>query len=173
MSKARQFAIALAYSSAALTGLMSHEGFTERAVQPVPGDEWTYGYGSTYKLDGSPVRPNDTISKPEARTLMEIKVRDEYEAGLKRCAGHIPMAQGEYDAAINLAYNVGVGAVCRSSIIKRFEAGDYAGGCAAILSFNRLQGRKCSLPENRQRRDGCKGIMDRREAQYRACMGGS
>ena len=41
----------------------------------------------------------------------------------------------------------------------------------SILTIDKLQGRHCSRPENRYRKDGCKGLMNRRERQYNACMG--
>ena len=35
-------------------------------------------------------------------------------------------------AAVSFSYNVGVGAYCNSTTAKRFNSGDYAGGCKAI-----------------------------------------
>lgn len=47
MSKLRIAIGALALSAAALVGLAQREGYTDRAVQPLPGDKWTNGFGST------------------------------------------------------------------------------------------------------------------------------
>jgi lysozyme len=42
-------------------------------------------------------------------------------------------------AAVSLAYNVGVGAWCRSTADRRFDAGDWRGGCDAFLSWNKAR----------------------------------
>lgn len=44
-------------------------------------------------------------------------------------------------AAVSLAYNVGSGAYCRSTAAKRFNAGDYRGGCEAIGAWFMVIGR--------------------------------
>jgi len=38
-------------------------------------------------------------------------------------------------------------------------------------TISRLQGRNCALPQNRHRKDGCNGLMNRREKQMRQCLG--
>ncbi len=42
--------------------IKSFEGFKDTAYKPLPTDRWTYGYGSTFKLDGSPVQEDNFIS---------------------------------------------------------------------------------------------------------------
>lgn len=42
-------------------------------------------------------------------------------------------------AAVSLAYNIGVGAWCRSTADKRFDVGDWKGGCDAFLSWNKAR----------------------------------
>lgn len=42
-------------------------------------------------------------------------------------------------AAVSLAYNIGVSAYCRSTAAKRFNAGDYRGGCNAFLAWNKAR----------------------------------
>ena len=154
-----------------IAGLMEEEGFSPVAEQPIPGDRLTIGHGSTYNEDGSDIQPGQTIGRKEARRLLEITVRDTYQEGIKRCTEGIPMFAHEAYAIINLAYHVGDVKVCRSTIIPKFRAGRYEEGCKAILTFDVLQGRHCSLPENRYRKDGCNGLMNRRVKQYNMCMG--
>lgn len=162
---------ALCVSAACLFGVMTREGFDGTATQPVPGDRWTYGYGSTEKEDGSRVVPGDKITKDDGRRLLELKINDEYGAALKRCAGDVELLQREYDYLLDLAYNIGWPKVCSSTSVKEFRAGNYEAGCKAVFKFDMLQGRHCSLPENRNRKDGCRGIMNRRQAQYDLCIG--
>ena len=161
----------LVASSALFASLEVSEGFVSKAMKPVPEDRWTYGYGSTFKADGSPVKPGDTINRTEARKLMEIKVRDEYQPVIHSCTQDILLSQGEFDALIDLAYNIGAEKVCRYSIIKKFRAGQYEAGCASILTIDMLNGKHCRLDNNIQKVPGCNGIMKRRNHQYQLCLG--
>ena len=159
---------ALILSAAGFSYIALDEGYAPKAVPPVPGDVPTYGLGSTTHADGTPVKAGETITPPEA---IQLAVRDisVKEAALKRCIpAEVKLTQGEYDAIVSLAYNVGPGAVCASSIPRKLAAGDYAAACRTILDFKRVQGRDCSLPENRS---FCGGIWTRRQREYRQCMG--
>jgi lysozyme len=110
----------------------------------------------------------DKITPPAALALVarDIAVK---EGALKACFGEVALTQGEYDAYVSLAYNVGAGAVCRSSIVGKLQRGDYAAACRTILDFRNVQGRNCCLPENRS---FCGGICTRRQKEYQTCMGG-
>lgn len=167
----RAIAATLVASATLFATLKGDEGFDGSAVQPVPGDRWTYGHGSTFKEDGSPVQRGDTITREQADKLLRKTVTDKYESGINRCAGDLMLYPHEKDVLVELAYQNGVKAVCSYSIITKFRAGNYEAGCASILTIDKLQGRHCSRPENRYRKDGCKGLMNRRERQYKACMG--
>ena len=101
---------------------------------------------------------------------MQIKVHDEYQPVIHKCAGDIPMTQGEFDSLIDLGYNIGAEKVCRYSIIKLFRAGKYAEGCKTIFTIDMLNGVHCR--ENVGKVNGCRGIMKRRQEQYERCMGG-
>lgn len=46
----------------------------------------------------------------------------------------------QLSAAISLAYNIGTGAYCRSTVDRRFDAGDWRGACDAFLMWNRSNG---------------------------------
>ena len=167
----RALAASLVAGAALFATLKGDEGFDGSAVQPIPGDRWTYGHGSTFKEDGALVQRGDTINREQADKLLRKTVTDKYEAGINRCAGDLMLYPHEKDVLIELAYQNGVKAVCGYSIIPKFRAGNYEAGCASILTIDKLQGRHCSRPENRYRKDGCKGLMNRRERQYKSCMG--
>ena len=167
----RTAAVLLLASASLFTALESSEGFVPQAMKPVPEDRYTYGYGSTFKLDGSPVQPGDRITRIEARKLMESKVRDEYQPIIQACVGDIPLSQGEFDALLDLGYNIGAKKVCGYSIIRKFRAGDYQAGCASILTIDWLNGKKCSVGNNIKKVPGCKGILNRRQHQFQMCKG--
>jgi lysozyme len=141
----------LTLSAAALVGLALSEGYTDRAVQPLPGDKWTYGFGTT---EG--VRPGDTITPPKA---LERKLRDvqNFEGALKQCVT-VPLAQHEYDAYVSLAYNIGSKAFCGSTLVRLLNAGDYAGACQQILRWDRFKGERV------------RGLTARREREHALCI---
>lgn len=165
----RRIAGLLTASAALIAALMLQEDFDPVASRPVPHDPPTYGYGATVRADGKPVRVGDTITREAAASLLGRQVEDNYSRNVRRCLGDAVVYQHEFDAAVDLAYSVGWPKVCSSTMLREFHAGNYVAGCEAIKLFDRLHGRKCSLPENRNRRDGCRGILARRQKQFLMC----
>lgn len=160
----RRYVAALSASAALLVGLAVEEGYTDRAVIPVEGDRPTYGFGSTFRLDGTPVQMGDKTNPVEAiqRTLQHIQ---NDEAGLKKCVT-APLYQVEYDIMLNFGYQYGIPTLCKSSIVKKANAGDYIGSCKAYLQYKRVNGYDCSTPGNKR----CWGVWKRSVDRYNACM---
>ena len=159
----------LAASAALIWSLAVQEGFDPVASRPVPNDPPTYGHGATVRPDGVPVKEGDTITRKEARQLLGRQVEDDYSANVRRCLGDARLHQWEFDSAVDLAYNIGWPKVCSSTMVRQFKAGNYSAGCNSIFLFSRLHGINCALPENRNRKDGCRGIMARRQQQFLMC----
>jgi lysozyme len=150
--KARIVIGALTLSASALVGIAVHEGYRGEAYIPVKGDKPTLGFGTT---DG--VKPGDTIEPVQAlvRKLQDVQ---RFEGALKQCV-RVPLHQYEYDAFLSLAYNIGPGAFCGSTLVRRLNAGDYAGACAEILRWDRFRG------------EPLRGLTLRRQAENRQCLG--
>jgi lysozyme len=144
---------ALALSAAALVGLALNEGYSDRAIIPVPGDVPTIGFGTT---DG--IKMGDTIKPPQAlaRKLADVQ---KFEGALKRCVT-VPLHQHEYDAYIRLSYNIGSSGFCSSTLVKKLNAGDYTGACAEILRWDRFKGQPL------------RGLTLRRQEEHKLCTGG-
>lgn len=152
---------AIALSASALVGIVLHEGYTDRAVIPVKGDVPTIGFGTT-----TGVKLGDTTTPPKAlaRALTDVQ---QFEGALKQCVT-VPLTQNEYDAYVSFAYNVGRRAFCQSTLVKKLNLGDFKGACDELLRWRFFQGKDCALPENRRL---CGGLVKRREAEYRQCLG--
>ena len=157
----RRSLAALSLSAAALVGIVLHEGYSDRAIIPVPGDVPTIGFGTT-----SGVKLGDTITPPQAlaRALVDVQ---QFEGAIKTCVT-VPLTQNEYDAYVSFAYNVGSRAFCQSTLVKKLNLGDFKGACDELLRWRYFQGKDCALPENRRL---CGGLVKRREAEYRQCLG--
>lgn len=156
-NKARAGIAVLVLSAAGLLGITGSEGFTEKAVVPVAGDVPTIGHGSTRRPDGSPVRMGDTITRQEALIWAKADIA-RFESTLKRCVT-VPLTPGEYDAYVSLAYNIGPGAFCKSTLVRKLNAGDYPGACAEIKRWDKMGGKRL------------RGLTARREREYRQCVG--
>lgn len=161
---ARTAVAALALSATALVALVTHEGYTERAVVPTKGDRWTIGHGSTFRDDGTPVQMGDTITPPQAlaRTLAHIQ-KD--ESALRQCVT-APLHQTEYDLLIDFAYQYGAKTTCSSSMVRLANAGRYAESCGAYLRYRFAAGYDCSTPGNKR----CWGVWTRQLNRYNQCM---
>jgi lysozyme len=155
---------ALSLSASALIGLAVSEGYSDIAYIPTKDDVPTLGFGTTTRPDGSPVRMGDRTDPVQA---LQRKARDieKFEGALKTCV-RVPLYQAEYDVYVDHAYNIGSGAFCSSSIVKRLNAGDYPGACDAILMWRRVGAQDCSQPGNRI----CWGLWERRKAAHAKCM---
>lgn len=157
----RKSLAALSLSAAALVGLVLQEGYSDRAIIPVKGDVPTLGFGTT-----GGVKLGDTTTPPKAlaRALTDIQ---KFEGALKQCVT-VPLHQHEYDAFVGFSYNIGSGAFCRSTLVKKLNAEDYPGACREILRWTYFQGKNCAAPENARL---CGGLATRRQGEYRQCLG--
>lgn len=115
-------------SEAGLAAIRRHEGLRLKAY-PDPGSSnglpITIGYGSTRKLDGSPWALSDTITEAQAVELLRRDVL-EVEEAVSRLV-KVPLSQGQFDALVSFAFNVGAGAFGDSTLLRRLNEGDYDG----------------------------------------------
>jgi len=148
----RRLIVTISLSAVALVGIVASEGYTDRAVIPVPGDVPTIGFGTT---EG--VRMGDTTTPPKAlvRALQDVQ---RYEGAVRQCVT-VPLHQYEYDAYVSLAYNIGSRAFCSSTLARKLNEGDYPGACREILRWDRFKGQPL------------RGLTTRREREYRQCIG--
>jgi lysozyme len=100
-----------------------HEGF--RALPYLcPAGRPTIGYGHVI----APGERIDRVTEDEADRLLAVDLR-RVEASLRDLV-RVPVTQGQWDALASLAYNVGVGALGASTLLRKVNAGDVAGAAA-------------------------------------------
>lgn len=143
---------ALSISGAALVAMLTHEGFKDKAYVPVAGDVPTIGFGTT---DG--VKMGQSIDPVSALNRAHRDIT-KFEGAIKQCVT-VPLYQHEYDAYVALTYNIGSSAFCKSTLVKKLNALDYAGACQEILRWDRFKGQPL------------KGLTIRRQAEYRKYIG--
>lgn len=143
----------LALSAVALVGIVAHEGYSDRAYIPVPGDVPTIGFGTTGGVKmGDRTNPTQALQ----RALSDI---NKFEGALKRCVT-VPLHQHEYDAFISLSYNIGSRAFCNSTLVRKLNAQDYDGACREILRWDKFKGTSLT------------GLTKRRNDEFKTCTGG-
>jgi len=100
----------LVVSAAALIGIAVSEGYRGEAYVPVKGDVATIGFGST-----GGVKMGDKTT-PERALITLLKDVDHHANGIKACI-QVPLYQREFDAYTSLAFNIGVNAFCKSTLV--------------------------------------------------------
>ncbi|MBY2927411.1 lysozyme [Sphingomonadales bacterium 56] len=96
-------------------------------------------------------------SDAECSAMLETAVQG-FAEPVARCTPAIANRPYQLAAATSLAYNVGARGYCGSTAARRFNAGDFKGGCAALKFWNKAGGRVVA------------GLVNRRAAEYRLCM---
>ena len=154
MKHPRTALAALTLSASALVGIAVHEAFRPTAYLPTPNDVPTIGFGTT---GGVQMGDKITVERALVRLLADA---DKFQRDLKACIGDVPLYQHEWDAYVSWAYNVGTGAACRSTLVRKLKAGEYSEACKELLRWNKQKGVVL------------RGLTIRREAEYKQCMGG-
>lgn len=142
---------AMAVSAATLVAIAGYEGYSSVAYVPVAGDVPTIGWGTT-----TGVKKGDTIQPTQALQRL-YRDAETAKAGISKCV-KVPLSQGELDAYLSLAYNIGPSAFCKSTLVKKLNRGDYVGACGEIKRWCYFNGKKN------------KGLAARREKEYETCI---
>lgn len=102
------------------------------------------------------VQIGDSYTKTQCEEMLATDL-PRYMAMVDRCI-KVPMPPHRHAAMISFTYNVGGGALCKSSVARKLNAGDIQGGCDALLLYNRANGREI------------RGLSRRRAAERQYCL---
>ena len=121
--------------------LKKHEGLRLTAYpDPASGGEpWTIGYGTTSRAGVGKVTRGMKISQAQAEDMLRRSLVG-YEQGVLKAITRTP-TQNQFDAMVSLAYNIGVGAMSKSSVIRHFNANDDVKAGGAFLLWNKAAGK--------------------------------
>ncbi|MBD1394264.1 lysozyme [Mucilaginibacter glaciei] len=111
------------------------EGLRLKAYLDIAGVP-TIGWGNTRYQNGTRVKMADTISRAQADELLLFKMK-EFEADVRRLT-KVAINDNQGAALLSLIYNIGVGAFAGSTLLKKLNAGDYAGASAEFLKWNKV-----------------------------------
>jgi len=112
---------------------------------------WTIGYGWTQPVDGKPIRAGMTIKQETAERLLKTGLVS-YESDVSRLV-KVGVTQGQFDALVSFTYNLGARSLSTSTLLRKLNAGDYAGAADEFLRWNKAGGKVLN------------GLTRRREAE--------
>ncbi|WP_049188548.1 lysozyme [Serratia marcescens] len=100
------------------------EGLRLKAYQDAVG-VWTIGYGWTQPVDGKKVGPGMQIDQATADRLLKCGVV-QYEQGVNQLV-KVRITQGQFDALVSFAYNLGLRSLSTSTLLQKLNDGDKQG----------------------------------------------
>jgi GH24 family phage-related lysozyme (muramidase) len=106
-------------STKAIALIKASEGLKLRAYL-CPANVPTIGYGHTKTVTKTDVARGKTITTAEADRLLKADLAV-YEAGVAKLV-KVPLTDDQYGALVSFAYNLGVGALAGSTLLKRINA---------------------------------------------------
>lgn len=112
------------------------EGYSSKAY-PDPatgGAPWTIGYGTT-----KGVKPGMVITAQQAEKMLRDDVA-KFESGVSSLISS-PTTQGQFDAMVSLAYNIGLGNFGKSTLLKKHNARCYTCAADQFRVWNRANGK--------------------------------
>ncbi len=132
-------------SSACISLVQQFEGCAKKqpdgsfAAYPDPGsggDPWTIGWGST----GPDIKPGMVWTQQQCDDRLTADLT-KFATGVNAAVGTAATTQHQFDALVSFAYNVGLGNLQSSTLLKLHKAGDYAGAAAQFARWNKAAGK--------------------------------
>ncbi len=99
-----------------------------------PAGVLTIGYGHT----GSDVKPGMVITEAKADALLRLDL-ERFEGAVNKLAP--ATTQEQFDALVSFTFNLGESALAKSTLLKKHNAGDYAGAAAEFAKWINAGGR--------------------------------
>lgn len=112
------------------------EGYSSKAY-PDPatgGAPWTIGYGTT-----KGVKPGMVITAEQAEKMLRDDVA-KFESGVSALL-KVPTTQGQFDAMVSLAYNIGLGNFGKSTLLRKHNEKCYSCAAGQFPVWNRAAGK--------------------------------
>lgn len=116
---------------------------------------WTIGYGHTSAAGPPRVTPGMTISEQEAEDILK-KDLELFENGV-RDRVKVNINGRQFSALVSFSFNVGLGALGDSTLLRKLNSGDYRGAADELLRWVKAGG--ATLPGLVRRRDAERALF--------------
>ena len=122
----------------------TQEGTVNKTYKDI-GGVLTYCTGATENAIWGKTYTNDECKAQLDKDLAR------HADGVMSCI-KVPLTDGQKVAFVDVAYNIGIGAFCGSSMLRKANAGDMIGACDSLLLWNKAGGKVIpGLTARRQR----------------------
>lgn len=129
------------------------------------GEPYTIGWGhtGTDPFNGGRIKPQTVWTRAQCDEAFKMRLAEEFEPGVRKALGSAlaGTSAAQFDAMVSFAYNVGVRAFARSTLLKMHKAGNHAGAAKQFMRWNKAGGRVL------------KGLTRRRAAEAKLYRSGS
>ena len=95
----------------------------------------TIGYGHT-----GGVQKGDRITAKKAEELLQDDLK-KFENGVLRLV-RVPLNQNQFDALVAFAFNLGVGNLGKSTLLRKLNDRDFRGAAAEFVKWNKAGGKE-------------------------------
>lgn len=121
-------------SQSGINRIKRHEAFRAQMYYDQAGHP-TIGWGHKIRANEQYLL-TATITEAEGEVLLRADLAEAEQAVNSFVT--VPLAQSQYDALVSLVFNIGVTAFRNSTLLKKLNAGDYAGAADEILRWNKI-----------------------------------
>lgn len=140
MSKRAKAALASTLGLVALTATYltaPWEGMENRAYYDKLGKVWTVCLGET-----KGVKKGDSYTDKQCQEMLIRRLETDFRQPLRKCIRTFDQAPISVQASmLDLSYNIGTGAACKSTAARRMTEKQWRLACNAMTAFNRAAGR--------------------------------
>jgi lysozyme len=133
------------YSAAGMQMTEGFEGFRTEAYQDVVG-VWTIGYGHT----GPGIVAGMKITLAEAIAFLQSDVAACVAFVNGEHVVKVPLQQCQFDALVDFAFNEGRGALLRSTLLAKVNAGEFDVADTEFAPWDIADGKVCGPLEDRR-----------------------
>lgn len=137
-------------SAKALKSIAHHEG-TRLKPYRCPAQLWTIGTGHVLYPDQGAMKIEDRLKYPLKPADNRVFTKEEVDAILAKdldrfvrgVSKYCPVvaSQGQFDALVSFAFNLGLGTLQRSTLRSKHNRGDYAGAAQEFLKYTKAGGK--------------------------------
>lgn len=121
-------------NAAGIALIKQFEGVRLRAYK-CPANVPTIGYGHT----GPDVNLGRQITQAEADDLLIYDLK-KFEQGVEQFLDGVPASSNQFSAMVALAFNIGLGAFAKSSVLRHHRQGNHELAAEAFLLWNKARG---------------------------------
>lgn len=87
----------------------------------------------------------------ECEAMLARAIETDFGPAIAACVPGLATRPEVFAASVSLAYNIGSSAFCKSTIARRFNAGDWRGGCDGFAAWVMAGGKRVQGLVNRRR----------------------